>query len=885
MRGRASAAILWTALAVSPALAWRVDLRGGRLHSQDVARAAGVLPGGDAILLGDLDCDATVLRIDRITGAVVWRTEVLTYPYPCLLPMPGLDSSPPPLAVEGDDAVVFALGGLVVKLDAATGAERWRRQIDAGPFDTFLNALVVDRAGGVAVAGVILPEPGESEYDFLVASLDGATGAERWRLVRNGTPGPPDPENADWNDTSDEATALALDGAGNLIVAGVIERHGQPRWYVVQLAADTGAVRWQQRIRRQQARLLSLDVVSGEVVVAGLRAGGGIAVQALRTANGARRWRRVLFPRTGGLPRSLLAVPGGDVFLAVWRGDGGGAAVHLAAAGGAVRWIQALQGAGRGLDEVRDIVLDATGNPVFSSRLHVDDQTTVPAVVALLAADGTQRWRWTPGDRPGDASINALGIAGTDVIAVGQTGDPSVDTDVLAARLASSDGAVGWERHIDGGAADGDDAAVAVATTAGGDVIAAGGLENGDTGSDFAVVRLGGGSGTVQWRYEVNGTRQFFDSAYDVARRVVIDSHGDVVAAGSIEQAATDWDLAVVKLAGDTGTERWRVLVSGTADGSRDVASTLATDPTGDVVVAGTVENAYGPVRGTDFFVAKLAGDTGAERWRRIVTFPYGQPFGIAVTADGDVVVARVASEFATSSDFVVLKLAGDSGADRWRTNLNGTDGAFEAAHALVLAPGGDVVAGGYLRNVETGDDWTVVRLAGDTGVERWRHVVDGPAHGADVAEAVALDASGDVLVAGTLQAASETWQVLVARLDGSTGVERWRRIAETAAAPIPPPVALAAASNGDALLTSAQTASVQEQNLLVARVAGSDGSEAWRRVLSGSAPGVGRGAAIAERADGAVVVAGRTVNAGSGPDFTVLTLAGLDGSDVPGAP
>jgi len=416
-------------------------------------------------------------------------------------------------------------------------------------------------------------------------------------------------------------------------------------------------------------------------------------------------------------------------------------------------------------------------------------------------------------------------------------------------------------------------------------VIAAGGLDNGATYSDFAVVRLGGASGAVLWRYEVNGTRQFFDSAYDVARRVAIDPLGDVVAAGIIEQAATDWDLAVVKLAGDTGQERWRVLVTGTADGSRDVASALATDPAGDVVVAGTVEDAYGPVRGTDFFVAKLAGDSGAERWRRIVTFPYGQPFAIAVDAHGDVVAAGVASAFATSSDFVVLKLAGDTGADRWRTNLNGTDGAFESAHALALAPDGDVVACGYLRNVETGADWTVVRLAGDTGVERWRQVVDGAAHGSDVAEAVALDPSGDLLVAGTLQAGSESWQVLVTRLDGGTGVERWRRIAGTADAPVPPPVALAAARNGDALLTSAQAAGVQEQDLLVVRIAGSDGSEAWRRMLSGSTPGVGWGAAIAERADGAVVVAGRTVNAGSGPDFTLATLASADGSDVPAVP
>ena len=48
---------------------------------------------------------------------------------------------------------------------------------------------------------------------------------------------------------------------------------------------------------------------------------------------------------------------------------------------------------------------------------------------------------------------------------------------------------------------------------------------------------------------------------------------------------------------------------------------------------------------------------------------------------------------------------------------------------------------------------------------------------------------------------------------------------------------------------------------------------------------GVGWGAAIAERADGTVVVAGRTVNAGIGPDFTLATLTGADGSDVPVVP
>jgi len=78
----------------------------------------------------------------------------------------------------------------------------------------------------------------------------------------------------------------------------------------------------------------------------------------------------------------------------------------------------------------------------------------------------------------------------------------------------------------------------------------------------------------------------------------------------------------------------------------------------------------------------------------------------------------------------------------------------------------------------------------------------------------------------------------VVTRLDGASGIEGWRRIVGTADAPVPPAVALTAARNGDALLTSAQTAGVQEQNLLVVRVAGSDGSEVWRRLPTGSTPG-----------------------------------------------
>src|SRR5262245_22455405 len=105
------ALILLVACAGS-ASAWRVDVRAQGLVSEDAADGVTVLPGGDAIVVGNLDCDPTALRIDRDTGNVVWRTEIATFSSGC----PTATGVAARLAVAGDEVVVLAPGGLVVKL-------------------------------------------------------------------------------------------------------------------------------------------------------------------------------------------------------------------------------------------------------------------------------------------------------------------------------------------------------------------------------------------------------------------------------------------------------------------------------------------------------------------------------------------------------------------------------------------------------------------------------------------------------------------------------------------------------------------------------------------------------------------------------------------------
>src|SRR5262249_30286710 len=153
---------------------------------------------------------------------VVWRTEIATAPRAC--PAPGeRPFSPPALVAAVGDTVVFALQGLVVQLDAATGAERWRREVTGSEFGVTVKGVVIDRAGGVVLGGGINGSDDHLETDFLVAGLDGATGAELWRQVLAGTPGPPDVDDPYTERTEDEAVALALDGAGNVLVMGVVQ--------------------------------------------------------------------------------------------------------------------------------------------------------------------------------------------------------------------------------------------------------------------------------------------------------------------------------------------------------------------------------------------------------------------------------------------------------------------------------------------------------------------------------------------------------------------------------------------------------------------------------------------------------------------------------------
>ena len=442
---------------------------------------------------------------------------------------------------------------------------------------------------------------------------------------------------------------------------------------------------------------------------------------------------------------------------------------------------------------------------------------------------GSRAWAWRT-NIDGTASLNDQVHAATidangDVVAVGVTQNGGASSDFTVVKLSGATGAKIWRRVISGTAATPDGEGRAVAVDSGGNVVAAGFISNPNSLRDFTVVKLAGSDGAELWRRVIDGTA----SLNDLSRSVRLDAADNVVAGGEINNTATGMDFAVVKLSGATGAVLWRRVIDGSAS-LDDLARSVRVDPAGDVVAGGELRN----TASTDLFVVKLAGASGAEIWRRVIDGTAGgndESRSVRIDPVGDVVAAGALVNTGTGKDFAVVKLSGATGAEIWRRVVNGTASVDDLVRSVRVDAAGDVVAAGELQNIGSGIDLAVIKLAGGTGAEVWRRVINGTASGKDAAHAVRVDATGDILAAGALQNAGTDLDFTVVKLSGA------------------------------------------------------DGSEVWRREINGTASGPDQASALSEDATGDVVAAGFTQNTRTSMDFTVVKLRGTDGSDFVGPP
>src|SRR5262249_8357955 len=128
--------------------------------------------------------------------------------------------------------------------------------------------------------------------------------------------------------------------------------------------------------------------------------------------------------------------------------------------------------------------------------------------------------------------------------------------------------------------------------------------------------------------------------------------------------------------------------------------------------------------------------------------------------------------------DYYTAKYAAADGALLWEKRYNGQNNGDDYANAVAVDGSGNVVVTGYSDNGTNYDYYTAKYGAAD-GALLWERRYNGPANRDDLANAVAIDGSGNAVVAGTSSVDSfgnPTGDYYTAKYGAADGTLLWEK-------------------------------------------------------------------------------------------------------------
>ena len=399
----------------------------------------------------------------------------------------------------------------------------------------------------------------------------------------------------------------------------------------------------------------------------------------------------------------------------------------------------------------------------------------------------------------------------------------------------------------------------------------------GALGNDLGVLKLDGTSGSRLWLARLPS------AARHVATAAAIDPSGDVAVAGHLDDGL-DTQSIVTRVAGADGRRLWSAVL----DGSSRLAG-IGFDAAGDVLVGGDRR------RGIDqplvFLVAKLAGGSGSVHWRDLSVI--GASAAFAVDAVGGIVLAGSDGEPGDRPDVVVARWDPD-GSPAWRRIVPPPDGASHQTRHLAIASD-TVTVGGAVQIGDSRSGFFVLGFAAADGATRWRVQRDGDGNlvfGFDVGgtDRLVAGAGASVLVAASVGDEGSLGDVVLAKIAARDGRELWRTdVRETTSNIYDAASSIALDQAGDLIAGGNIASATSGARVGAAKFSPTDGRLLWRTTIDGL---YGDGHLQIDPA-GDVVAAGSirvgpptlsddvSVGRPAPVALTVVKLAGDDGSET----
>lgn len=650
---------------------------------------------------------------------------------------------------------------------------------------------------------------------FLISALSFAQVTEQWVMRQNGEANSPD-----------AANDLAVDHNGNVFVTGWSQGKGTNTDFATIKYDEGSNTKWVKRYNgpgngEDQATAIAVDH-KGNVYVTGWSTGNGT----------------------------------GNDFTTIKYDDDGD-----------TKWVKRYNGPGNENDQAIAIAVDDNGN-VYVTGWSSGNGTGNDYTTIKYDDDGDTEWvrRY---NGPGNANDLPTAIAvdkNGNVYVTGQSTGSGTGTDYATIKY-DDDGNLQWVNRYNG-PVNNEDRANALAVDDNGNVYVTGltATFTDEDGSlfDIATIKYNA-SGLQQWAVIYNR------KGHDEANALVVDAAGNVYITGfsGNEEEDPDNDYVTIKY-NAAGAQQWAAIFAGPGTDQSGEATDLVLDAAGNVYITGgiSIETA------TDYATIRY-NPNGVQQWVATYDGPgndFDKANAISLDHNGNVYItgpSRI-NEFGNNGDYATIKYNA-SGMQKWVKRYNGPSdlkGGSDMATALAVDANGNVhVTGGITKN-NTGLDYTTYKYNED-GDREWKKTYNGPGTGPDEANAITLDAQGNVYVTGRSDGLGTSLDFATIKY-ADDGEKKWSKRYNGPGNGFDQATAIAVDENGNVYVTGVSEGSDHFGDYATIKY-DKDGNTKWERRYNGPGNSIDHATAVSVDDAGNVYVTGQSWGMGTFQDYATI--------------
>src|SRR6185503_15518140 len=311
-------------------------------------------------------------------------------------------------------------------------------------------------------------------------------------------------------------------------------------------------------------------------------------------------------------------------------------------------------------------------------------------------------------------------------------------------------------------------------------------------------------------------------------------------------------------------------------------ANAVAVDSSGNVfVTGGSTGISEGPF---DFATIKYSG-AGVALWTNRYTLGnaiedgYDEGRALAMDGSGNVFVTGPSwsGGLFGSTDFATIKYSG-AGVALWTNRYNGPGNYFDFANAMAVDGSGNVVVAGYSARTNVSPpnyDYATIKYS-DAGVALWTNRYNGPGNSTDQARAVAVDGSGNVFVTGESYGGGDVNPDYATIKYSGAGVALWTNRYNGPGNDYDQARAVSVDGSGNVFVTGVSGGTNGYSDYATIKYSGA-GVPLWTNRYNGPGNNDDRAYAMAMDGSGNVFVTGRSSGTNGYSDYATIKYSGAD--------